>query len=68
MIADQSGITAGDIAAVLNIEKYALKRKIRKLKELGLTVSLHRGYCISSRGKAVLEALGNGEDRSHATP
>ena len=45
-----------------------LKRKIRKLKELGLTVSLHRGYCISSRGKAVLEALGNGEDRSHATP
>ncbi|MHB2266759.1 ASCH domain-containing protein [Aliihoeflea sp. PC F10.4] len=68
MIADQSGITAGKIAAVLNVEKNALKRKIRKLKELGLTVSLHRGYRISARGKAVLGALGDGGDRSDATP
>lgn len=68
MIAGQSGITAGEIAAVLNVEKDALKRKIRKLRELGLTVSLHRGYRISARGKAVLEALGDGGDRSDATP
>tara|TARA_R110002051_G_scaffold2924_12_gene15463 strand:+ start:9659 stop:10267 length:609 start_codon:yes stop_codon:yes gene_type:complete len=68
MIAGQSGITAGEIAAVLNFEKDALKRKIRKLKELGLTVSLRRGYRISARGKAVLEALGDGGDRSDATP
>lgn len=68
MIADQSGTTAGEIATVLNIEKDALKRKIRKLKELGLTESLHRGYRISARGKAVLEALGDGRDHSDATP
>ena len=68
MIAGQSGITAGEIAAVRGIEKDALKRNIRKLKELGLTESLHRGYRISPRGKAVLEALGDGEDRSDATP
>ena len=67
MIADQSGMTAGGIAAALNIEKNALKRKIRKLKELGLTVSLHRGYRISARGNVVLEALGNGEGRSDTT-
>ena len=57
-----------EIAAVLNIEKDALKRKIRKLKELGLTESLHRGYGISARGKAVLEVLGDSGDRSDATP
>ena len=68
MIAGQSGITAGEIAVALNIEKDALKSKIRKLKELGLTGSLHRGYRISARGKAVLEVLGDGEDRSDATP
>ncbi len=57
MIACEPGITAGEIAASLNLEKGALKRRIRKLKELGLTISLHRGYRISARGSAVQEAL-----------
>ena len=32
----------------------AFKRDVRKLKELGLTESLERGYRLSPRGRAVL--------------
>lgn len=33
------------------------KRRVRQLKELGLTESLEVGYRLSPRGRAVLECL-----------
>lgn len=40
-------------------EQLDFKRDVRKLKNLGLTVSLGTGYQLSPRGKAVLAALRN---------
>lgn len=57
LIADRPGILAKDIGIALKIEKDTVKRNIRKLKELGLTESLDRGYLISPRGRAFLKAL-----------
>jgi hypothetical protein len=54
LIASREGITAGELAASIGFEKAALKLKIRKLKELGLTESLQSGYRISPRGQAFL--------------
>ncbi|WP_426229781.1 hypothetical protein [Pararhizobium sp. DWP3-4] len=54
LIAARDGITAGELAASIGFEKAALKQKIRKLKELGLTESLQSGYRISPRGRAFL--------------
>ena len=33
------------------------KRDVRKLKNLGLTMSLPTGYCLSPRGEGYLESL-----------
>lgn len=49
---------AGDLATQLGFEKEGLKTHIRKLKNLGLTVSHHPGYTLSLRGRTVLERLG----------
>ncbi len=57
LIASREGITAGELAASIGFEKAALKQKIRKLKELGLTESLQSGYRISPRGRAFLAAI-----------
>lgn len=57
LIASRDGITAGELAASIGFEKAALKQKIRKLKELGLTESLQSGYRISRRGRAALAAI-----------
>lgn len=57
MIAEQDGRTAGEIADNLGIEKPALKRKIRQLKELGLTESLQSGCRLSKRGRMVHRQL-----------
>lgn len=54
LIAARDGTTAGEIADLLGTEKPALKIKIRKLKELGLTESLASGYRLSPRGHAFL--------------
>jgi biotin operon repressor len=54
LIAEKDGITAGEIAASLGMQKAAFKRKVRKLKELGLTESLTTGYRLSPRGRAFL--------------
>jgi hypothetical protein len=56
-IRDQPGVRALDLAAAFGREKQPFKLDVRKLKELGLTESLPRGYRLSLRGKAVLEAL-----------
>ncbi len=52
MIARKDGCTAAEMAEQLGMEKLPLKRKIRQLKELGLTESLVVGYRLSQRGRA----------------
>ena len=51
------GVRAQDIAAEFGEEALRLKAKVRKLKNLGLTISLDTGYEISPRGKEVLKWL-----------
>jgi len=50
-------VRAAELAAGLGRETQPFKRDVRKLKELGLTESLERGYRLSPRGRTVLEAL-----------
>jgi len=57
LIASREGITAGELAQSIGLEKAALKQKIRKLKDLGLTESLRSGYRISPRGRAFLAEI-----------
>lgn len=47
-------VRAADLAGELGREKEDLKLDIRKLKNLGLTLSLATGYEISARGRALL--------------
>ena len=54
LIAERPGVRAPDLAASLGRETLPFKRDVRKLKELGLTVSLPVGYDISPRGRAYL--------------
>ena len=54
VIAQNPGRSAGWISDSLGIEKSWLKPSIRKLKELGLTISLEVGYKLSPRGEAYL--------------
>jgi DNA-binding MarR family transcriptional regulator len=51
LIGERDGKSAGEVAARLGIEKPNVKRKIRQLKELGLTESLQSGYRLSERGR-----------------
>jgi hypothetical protein len=55
LIGARPEVRAADLAASLGREKQPFKRDVRKLKELGLTESLERGYRLSPRGRAVLE-------------
>lgn len=54
LIAARPGVRAPDLAASLGRETLPFKRDVRKLKELGLTVSLPVGYEISHRGRSYL--------------
>lgn len=53
----EPGKNAVDYAAKLGYEKEWFKLNIRKLKNLGLTISLTDGYDISPRGKVVLKKI-----------
>ena len=57
LIRDRPAVRAGDLAAVMDRERLAFKRDVRKLKELGLTESLDVGYRLAPRGRAVLDRL-----------
>ncbi len=50
---------APDLAASFGIETPLFKRDVRKLKNLGLTISLNPGYRLSPRGNAYLVAISN---------
>ncbi len=57
LIDAKPGCRAGDLAAELGRETVAFKTDVRKLKALGLTISLETGYRLSPRGVAFLNAL-----------
>lgn len=57
-IAERPGTRAADLAADLGYaELMAFKTRVRRLKALGLTISLLVGYRLSPRGEALLRAL-----------
>jgi hypothetical protein len=56
-IADRPGVRAADLAEALGRERLAFKTDVRKLKALGLTISLETGYRLSPRGETVFAAL-----------
>lgn len=53
LISERDGRTAGEIAEYLGIKRPTLKRKVRQLKELGLTESLQSGYRLTARGRFI---------------
>lgn len=55
---------AADLAGELGWETRKFKSQIRKLKSLGLTISLDAGYRLSPRGKQVLKILEKRQDPS----
>ena len=52
LIAERPATRAPELAAELGRETAPFKADVRKLKELGLTESLERGYRLSPRGRA----------------
>jgi hypothetical protein len=55
MIARRPATRAADLAASFGRETQPFKTDVRKLKNLGLTLSLEVGYELSPRGRAYLE-------------
>lgn len=55
-IRDNPGVVSKELAALLGRELLPMKADIRKVKALGLTISLQVGYRLSPRGEAYLAA------------
>jgi hypothetical protein len=51
------GVVSTELAAEAGQERRAYKLRVRRLKTLGLTESLERGYRLSPRGQAYLNTL-----------
>jgi hypothetical protein len=66
-IAREPGRRAPDLAARFGRETAPFKRDVRKLKELGLTLSLEVGYRLSPRGDAYLRSTSRAA-RTTASP
>src|SRR5205823_12671739 len=60
MIADRPAVRAPDLAASVGRETQPFKIDVRKLKNLGLTISLEKGYRLSPRGIAYLQRISAG--------
>jgi len=58
LIAKRPATLAEDLAASRGEERLPFKRRVRHLKELGLTESLEAGYRLSPRGRAYLRLDG----------
>lgn len=54
LIADRPGTLARTLAEHVGAERMPFKRRVRQLKELGLTESLEVGYRLSPRGRHLL--------------
>ena len=59
-IRDRAEVRADELAASFGVEKRVFKPRVRRLKELGLTISLSPGYRLSPRGEALLNDEGPG--------
>ena len=57
LIADRPGVVSHTLAQHVKAEVLPFKRRVRQLKELGLTESLDIGYRLSPRGRVVLERM-----------
>lgn len=57
LIADEPNVLAEDLAGAVGVEKAVFKRRVRQLKELGLTISRSPGYELSPRGIEVVRRL-----------
>lgn len=57
VIASHPEVRAPDLAASFGRETHPFKLDVRKLKNLGLTISLRIGYRLSPRGAAYLAAI-----------
>ncbi len=55
LIASRPGEVSTELAGEFGVPRDLFKRRVRRLKELGLTESLKVGYRLSPRGRAVLE-------------
>ena len=53
-IADRPGVSSALLAETLDWERADFKLHVRRLKALGLTISLDVGYRLSPRGAAYL--------------
>ena len=53
----QPGVVSRTLVELLDCDRDWLKPQVRKLKNLGLTVSLTTGYELSPRGRVVMEHL-----------
>ena len=60
LVADHPGRRAGDLAQMLGRDTHAFKLDVRKLKALGLTISLETGYRLSPRGEAFMARVNSG--------
>ncbi len=58
LISERPETLAEELAASRGEEKQPFKRRVRQLKELGLTESLETGYRLSPRGRAYLNLGG----------
>ena len=63
LIAARPAVRAGDLAASVGRQMAPFKIDVRKLKNLGLTLSLNIGYRLSPRGAAYLAHLKTHLDR-----
>ncbi len=61
LIAKRPATLAAKLAKSFGLETQFFKRRVRQLKDLGLTESLEVGYRISPRGKAYLKSLNKGK-------
>jgi hypothetical protein len=57
LIDQRPATVSTELASSLSLERDVFKDNVRKLKALGLTVSLDVGYQLSARGKSVLAAI-----------
>ena len=53
-VRDHPGVRAGELCRLVDQERDRFKPNVRKLKNLGLTISLEVGYRLSPRGEAYL--------------
>jgi hypothetical protein len=63
LIGEHPAVVSRTLARQVDADVPRFKRRVRQLKELGLTESLEIGYRLSPRGRAVLEHLMSGPHR-----